>query len=156
MGEQADKTDRVRAHTADQVVVRIDRAAEQSVRRHAVSDGAIAKRLNELEAEWDVERMLEANAATLGLTGVLLTVFVDRRWGWLPGMVSAFLLQHALRGWCPPLPVFRRLGVRTRKEIDEEKYALKALRGDFEGCVAEPDPNARARKALQAARCNAQ
>jgi hypothetical protein len=29
------------------------------------------------------------------------------------------------------LPVFRRLGVRTRDEIDRERYGLKALRGDF-------------------------
>jgi hypothetical protein len=27
--------------------------------------------------------------------------------------------------------VFRRLGVRTQREIDEERYALKLLRGDF-------------------------
>jgi hypothetical protein len=29
------------------------------------------------------------------------------------------------------VPLFRRLGVRTASEIDEERYALKALRGDF-------------------------
>ncbi len=37
----------------------------------------------------------------------------------------------AVQEWCPPVPVFRRLGVRTCQEIDEEKYALKILRGDF-------------------------
>jgi hypothetical protein len=35
------------------------------------------------------------------------------------------------QGWCPPLTVFRRLGVRTRREIDLERYAIKALRGDL-------------------------
>jgi hypothetical protein len=30
------------------------------------------------------------------------------------------------------VPIFRRVGVRTRDEINREKYALKALRGDFE------------------------
>ena len=30
------------------------------------------------------------------------------------------------------MPVFRRLGVRTAGEIDRERYALKALRGDFD------------------------
>jgi len=34
-------------------------------------------------------------------------------------------LQHGLQGWCPPLPLLRRLGIRTRGEIDREKYALK-------------------------------
>ena len=50
----------------------------------------------------------------------------------LPGIVLPFLLQHAVQGWCPPVPLFRRLGVRTREEIEREKFALKALRGDFE------------------------
>jgi hypothetical protein len=45
----------------------------------------------------------------------------------LPGVVLSFLLQHALQGWCPPLPILRRMGVRTRGEIDQEKYELKAL-----------------------------
>jgi hypothetical protein len=35
-----------------------------------------------------------------------------------------FLLLHGVKGWCPPLPVLRRLGIRTRDEIDREKYSL--------------------------------
>jgi hypothetical protein len=27
--------------------------------------------------------------------------------------------------------MFRKWGIRTRSEIDREKYALKALKGDF-------------------------
>jgi hypothetical protein len=57
--------------------------------------------------------------------------FVDHRFYLLPGLVGAFLLQHAIQGWCPPVPIFRRLGFRTAGEIDEERYALKDLRGDF-------------------------
>lgn len=144
------RTDRVRAHSAETANVRIDEAIAASVRQYVGSEEAIARRLDTLEAEWDVERVLEANAATLGLAGVLLTVFVDRRWGWLPGIVSTFLFQHALQGWCPPVSVFRRLGIRTRREIDIEKYALKALRSDFEGIVGAPDPVIRAQKALTA------
>jgi hypothetical protein len=51
----------------------------------------------------------------------------------LPALVSGFLFQHAVQGWCPPVPVLRRLGFRTAYEIEEERRALKALRGDFEG-----------------------
>lgn len=58
------------------------------------------------------------------LTGLVLGVTVNRRWLLLPGIVLPFLLQHGLQGWCPPLPVLRRLGGRTRGEIDREKYAL--------------------------------
>jgi DnaJ-domain-containing protein 1 len=35
--------------------------------------------------------------------------------------------------WCPSLSALRRLGIRSRQEIDEEKYALRTLRGDFWG-----------------------
>jgi hypothetical protein len=34
-------------------------------------------------------------------------------------------------GW-PTIPLLRRLGIRTREEMDRERYALKALAGDFE------------------------
>jgi len=54
--------------------------------------------------------------------------------GWwliLPAAVTAFLFQHAIQGWCPPVPILRRLGFRTSDEINKERYALKAVRGDF-------------------------
>jgi hypothetical protein len=41
--------------------------------------------------------------------------------------------QHALQGWCPPLSAIRRLGVRSAAEIEEERTALRAIRGDFTG-----------------------
>ena len=34
-------------------------------------------------------------------------------WLWFSVGVLAFLLQHALQGWCPPMPVFRWLGFRA-------------------------------------------
>src|SRR5690606_8313437 len=88
---------------------------------------AIARRIDELDREWDIERVLEVNAATLAFTGLLLGMRANRKWFLLPGIVLPFLLQHGLQGWCPPLPILRRLGVRTRSEIDREKYALKPL-----------------------------
>jgi hypothetical protein len=124
--------ERVPAHTASRVNEGIRRATEENIQR-AMSGGpaAIGHRLEELDREWDIERTLEANAATISLIGVGLAAFVDKRFLALPAVVAGFLLQHSIQGWCPPLPVFRRLGVRTQGEIDEERYALKALRGDF-------------------------
>ncbi|MBA4137316.1 MAG: hypothetical protein C0518_08380 [Opitutus sp.] len=89
------------------------------------------RRLGELERERDMEQVLETNASILALTGAVLGTTVHRGFFALTGVVLGFLTQHALSGWCPPVPVFRRIGVRTRAEIDREKYALKALRGDF-------------------------
>jgi hypothetical protein len=45
--------------------------------------------------------------------------------------------MHGLQGWCPPATAMRRFGIRTRTEIDAERYALKLLRGDFESVHAE-------------------
>lgn len=84
-----------------------------------------------LQREWDTERVLETNAASLMLISLGLGMSLDRRWLWLTGGVVAFLIQHALQGWCPPLPVIRAMGVRTAGEISIERTALKALRGDF-------------------------
>jgi hypothetical protein len=95
------------------------------------SDETITERIHELEREWDIERTLEANAATVSLVGITLGMLVDRRFLLLPAAVAGFLLQHALQGWCPPLPVLRRLGIRTSAEIHQEILALRILRGDF-------------------------
>ena len=92
----------------------------------------ISERLAELDREWDIERALEANAASVSLLGVILGTVSSRKWFALPVMVGGFLLQHAIQGWCPPVPILRRLGVRTRLEIEQERYALKILRGDFD------------------------
>jgi hypothetical protein len=123
---------RVPEHTADHVNAAIRGQTRQNVER-VVAGGpvAIGRRLRELDEEWDVERALEANAATAAATGAALALLVDRRFALIPLAVGGFLLQHAVQGWCPPLPVFRRLGFRTQTEIDEERAALKALRGDF-------------------------
>ena len=85
----------------------------------------ILERIQMLDKEWDIERVLEVNASTLALTGLILGLANNRKWLLLPGIVLPFLFQHGLQGWCPPLPLLRRLGIRTRGEIDREKYALK-------------------------------
>jgi hypothetical protein len=124
--------ERVVANTPEEINERIRRRTEDSIAAAARGGhAAIARRLAELDREWDIERCLETGAASLTLLGSALGATVDRRWFALPAAVAAFLLQHTVQGWCPPLPLFRRLGVRTADEINCERYALKALRGDF-------------------------
>jgi hypothetical protein len=60
------------------------------------------------------------------------------------------MLVHAVHGWYPLLPILRRMGVRSRDEIDREKYAIKALRGDFAG-VRDAASHQRAEAAWRAA-----
>ena len=110
----------------------------------------ITERLGVLDREWEIERVLQANAGSLALVGTLLGSRVDRRFLLLPGVVYTFFLQHALHGWCPPIPVLRRLGVRTNREIERERYALKVLRGDFEAVPHSGDPRERVPAVLRA------
>ena len=141
-------TERVPQNTAEHVNERIRRETEENVRRFADAEPeAVERRLHELDQEWDIERTLEANAAALAAAGAGLALLVDRRFALMPLVVGSFLLQHALQGWCPPVPLFRRLGVRTASEISRERNALKALRGDFAG-LPKGEPEA----ALRAAR----
>jgi hypothetical protein len=120
--------DRVRRYTARAINRAIDIETDRSITRHAaLSDQRIRERIHELDQEWDIERVLELNAGALALAGLLLASQVDRKWLILPGMVMGFMIQHASQGWCPPLPLLRRLGVRTRGEIDREKYTLMSL-----------------------------
>jgi hypothetical protein len=128
-----ESADRVRANTAEQINRQIDRGIEARVRDYAQRTADdITRRIHELDHEWDIERLLEANASALAFTGLVLGLTRSRKWLILPSVVLPFLFQHAIQGWCPPVPLFRRLGVRSRDEINREKYALKALRGDFE------------------------
>lgn len=117
---------------------RIEAEIRASVRRHAAAEdaGLIEARLRALDREWDVERLLQAGASLLSLTGLVMGKWVGRRWYLLPAVVQGLLLQHALQGWCPPASLVRRLGIRTRGEIGRERYALKAVRGDFTGVRA--------------------
>jgi hypothetical protein len=146
------KQDRVREHSPAKINDRIDRATQRRVlRAGGESKAALSRHIEQLESEWDMERVLETNASALAFSGVLLGLFVNRKFFIVPCLVLPFLLQHATQGWCPPVPFFRRRGVRTRKEIDAEKFAMKALRGDFAALAEKDDPNQRARTAWQAA-----
>ena len=129
-------TQRVRRNTPQAANDDIERQTRDQIWQH-VNEGetGIARRLRQLDREWDIERVLEANAASVALVGLTLGAAVHRRFFALPAIVATFLLQHALQGWCPPVPLFRRLGVRTQCEIERERYALKAIRGDFNGIV---------------------
>lgn len=138
-------TMRVPLNTNPCVNDQIRRKTEENIRFYgAQGPEAIDRRLRELDREWDTERCLETMAPTFSLIGLGLGATVNRKWFLLPLIVQTFFLQHALQGWCPPLPVLRRLGIRTAAEIAHERYALKALRGDFSAATAGQTPEAAA------------
>jgi hypothetical protein len=134
--------DRVRAHSNRLQNQHIDAGTQQCLERYAQADReAIGRHIDALNREWDVERYLQMNAGIVSLSGVVLGAMVNRRFLVLPAIVFGFFFQHATQGWCPPLPLFRKMGVRTRREITRGRYALKTLRGDFDHVSPESPSN---------------
>ena len=123
--------ERVMSNTEQSINRQIRRTIEANVAYYSRHRDEIDRRLDELDQEWDIERYLQANAATLSLVGTVFGTLGRGRWLLLPAVVGGFLLQHAVQGWCPPLVILRRMGARTVQEIDIERFALKSLRGDL-------------------------
>ncbi|HEX8433938.1 hypothetical protein [Archangium sp.] len=145
-------SDAVRTHTSDGVNRRIDDRVEGCVRHMAEQDrAAITQYLDKLEREWDLNRMVTVAASAVSVLGLVLGARDGKAWRVVSGVAAGLLLQHGLLGFGPLAEVVRVLGVRTRKEIDLEKFALKALRGDFERIPHDGGPLARANAALVAA-----
>lgn len=107
----------------DETVRRLESLGEDSV--------AITSQLQKLDREWDIERAIQLNASTVFLIGLGLGAFFNRRFFALPVIAAGFLMQHSLFGWCPPVPILRRLGFRTPREIENERFILKQRRGDI-------------------------
>jgi len=129
----AAKGDTVRAKTKPDVQRKIDKKIREQIMHYAAQPrDVISRRIFELEREWDIERVLEANASGIGLASLIYGLVVNKKCLFITGTVLSFLFLHAARGWCPPVPLLRRAGVRTRQEIDRELFALKVLRGDFQ------------------------
>lgn len=145
--------DRIRRLTFKQDLERIDKQTRDSIRQYAnLEPTAIARRLEELDAEWPVERALMAGAGSFVWLGLILGATVNRRLTAVSVAAGAMLLLFALFGWAPPVLIMRRLGIRTRREIDRERIALKVLRGDFDRLAeGQPDPEVRIDRAMKAA-----
>jgi hypothetical protein len=132
---------RVRSSSSEAANARVDQRILKNITKYSgYTRDAITRRLEKLYKEWDVERLLEVNASILALSGIIMQRITRKRWYLLTTVVSGFLLQHGVQGWCPPLTIFRRIGIRTRTEINEEIYALKILRGDFDHLSGSSDP----------------
>jgi hypothetical protein len=91
---------------------------------------AIDERLAELDRQWTAGRLASAIAGIAVVAGLALS-FVNPWWLVLPAVAGLLLCQTFFaRSWLLE-DVLRSLGCRSRFEVDEEKMALKILRGDF-------------------------
>lgn len=126
--------------TSKRVFLRTNPMVNAEIRNQTIRNLNIYKNCNEFEltdrirwlnTEWDTERVLELNAAGLLAISSYLGIKTSRFWFLLTGAVAVFMFMHVVQGWCPPLPLIRKWGVRTAEEINAEKTALKIMRGDF-------------------------
>jgi hypothetical protein len=146
-------TDSVRTHTPEERNRKIDARVEHCVQHMAeqMDRPAIGRYLEKLEREWDLNRVVTVAASAVSVLGLVLAAKDGRGWKVVSGVAAGLLLQHGVFGFGPLAELVRLLGVRTRRELDLEKFALKALRGDFERIPHEGGPLARANAALVAA-----
>src|ERR1051326_8073406 len=119
---------RIRRRTVETLNVKLQTAAKARLAYYARHPDAIEQRLRELDQEWDIERGIELEAAGTVLTGCVLGMTVNKKWFLLAMTASAMLLLHNLRGDYPLLPIFRRLGLRTANEINEEQIGRASCR----------------------------
>lgn len=92
---------------------------------------AIDHRLEELDCEWTTGRLVKASSGVLLLTGLALAAFVNPWWLILPAIAGVVLIQYVFfcRSWLTD--VFSAAGFRSGAEIENERIALRILRGDF-------------------------
>jgi hypothetical protein len=115
------------------VNARLDEFTEAKIRRAQNDPGFVSTRLGEIEREWDIDRAIMLGFAAMGTIALALGLRRNARWRFpLAGQIG-FLLAHAFVGWCPPASVLRRLGFRTRQEIEAERTVLlsSARRSNF-------------------------
>jgi hypothetical protein len=98
--------------------------------RRAAAGADAATRLRRIETEIDQEQALQFGAAAIGFVGAILSLTLSSAFALLPAFAIATLAQYLVQGWCPPLALLARLGLRSSAEIDSERYALMASLGE--------------------------
>ena len=92
---------------------------------------AINDRLGQLDREWTAGRMTKAALGGLIVVGFALAAVAGHWWLILPALAGVFLLQSLFSRTSWLSRVFQEAGYRTGYEVEQEKFALRTLRGDF-------------------------
>jgi len=93
---------------------------------------AVEDRLNQLDWEWTAGRMTKVATGVIVLAGVALTAATGS-WWWIAMTVvgGLFLLEYSFSRTSVLGRLFSEMGYRSGCEVEQEKFALKTLRGDF-------------------------
>jgi hypothetical protein len=92
---------------------------------------ALEARLAEVNREWTTGRLVKATTGMMLLVGLALTAFHDPWWLALMILAALILIQYWFlpRSWLADL--YSLAGFRSGAEIEDERLALRVLRGDF-------------------------
>jgi hypothetical protein len=103
--------------------------AENPTLNYFTHDAAsIENRLQELNKEWDLERVHDLNASFSALNGTLLGKLLDKHFTDLPFTTSTRLVNETKYEYTPPIEMFKALGYRPKEEIEKEKQLLHSLK----------------------------
>ena len=116
----------------------IEKDIQENINHYYHDQDKIETRLAVLDQEMDLETYLQNESTALTIAGIVLGLTVSKKWLLLPLVTSIIALNNINRKNAP-LSFFRNMGLRSRLEIDKEKYALKALRGDFKYLLDVPN-----------------
>lgn len=124
---------RVEQHTSPAMKKRFYQRLINNVQRFIGADRhQIDERMQALDREWSVERVIEVEAPAMIGLGAVLGLSHNKKWFALSGLAAGMVVLHNTRGSYPLLPLFQRLGFRSQKDIEDERSALRILRKDHE------------------------
>jgi hypothetical protein len=118
--------DQIRKHSFKSFNENIDEKTD-SIIQLVIAEGpiSIGERLNELDKEWDIDKavlLFQSGLIMIQLANAMKKQSKNSLWG--PLIQTPLLMLHATFGWSPVTMVFRKLGFRTRFEIQAEREVL--------------------------------
>ena len=119
---------------------KIDVYTQENINHYYHNKSRIDNRLRQLEKEMNIEHIFQLHDVANITAGVLLSVATRKqKWLILPLLIAIVQSVQATAGLRLGTSLLRKYGFRTQADIDKEKYALKALRGDFHYEIEVPN-----------------
>jgi hypothetical protein len=99
----------------------------------------IDERLAELNREWDSMKVAVVASAGISLVGLAVALSRGSKRALIPlAVIQGVLLRQTISPSTCNQSALSRIGIRHRREIEAERVALKAVRGDFQSLPDTP------------------
>jgi len=123
--------ERVTANTAPEYRQQFEQQLRDNIAGYMLADRqTLDQRLEALNGEWNIERVIELEAPTMIALGVILGLTAGRKWFGLSVFAASLVILHNTQGWYPLMRPFQRMGLRSQNDIEQERLALRVLRKD--------------------------